>query len=62
MAQTMEECLVFLKEAKDALEELQRLDGQEQKLVQEERQLAQTDGRRRVTDREKTAGGGERCL
>lgn len=39
MAQTMEECLVFLKEAKDALEELQRLDGQEQKLVQEERQL-----------------------
>ncbi len=39
MAQTMEECLVFLNEAKEALEKLQQLEGQEQKLVQEEAQL-----------------------
>lgn len=39
MAQTMEECLVFLGEARDALDELALLEEQEKKLSQEEAQL-----------------------
>lgn len=39
MAQTMEECLVFLNAARDVLDELSLLDDQERELSQEEAQL-----------------------
>lgn len=39
MTQTGDECLVFLKEAKEAIEELKLLDAQESSLVQKESQL-----------------------
>ena len=42
MAQTKEECLVFLNRARDALDELSLLNDQEKQLNCEERQLEQS--------------------
>ncbi len=42
MAQTREECLIFLNKARDALDELSLLDDQEKQLNQEEKQLSQS--------------------
>lgn len=52
MVQTMGECLIFLNEARDALDELSLLEEQERQLVQEEERLERNleAERRLVTD------------
>ncbi len=52
MVQTMGECLIFLNEARDALDELSLLEEQERQLVQEEERLEWNLGaeRKLVTD------------
>ncbi len=52
MTQTTEECLTFLKEAKESLEELKLLEEQEHSLTQREKQLEKNldAGKRRMAD------------
>jgi len=52
MIQTVDECLTFLKEAKETLEELKVLDGRESELIQKESQLEKSlaAGKKRMAD------------